>query len=203
MATLAEQPGGASVRPVSEIVTLRVKDLIAALADRKKIKPSEAQDAVSDAMAVRLKIDKHTVRRQLDRYLTGETRDGERMVRHRWRIDYLEALSDAVGVSLADLVSTTAGRTHVEPQTMSQRLFKLLGRTVDEEMAEVVVSASRELMADRPRFDLAVAVTGAITRAESRGEAIAQVARMISESDAIPLEKRQPSRPAKKTRRGA
>lgn len=191
------------MRGLNEIVTLRVLDLIRGLAARRGISESRAVDAVADAMAVRLQSDKHVVRRQLDRYLTGRTREGEREITHRWRLDYLEALADAVGVSLADLVSTTAGSPETPAQTMSQRMFKMLGRTVEEEQAERAVEISRNLLANRKLYDLAVELSAALLRSEVRGAAVAEVARLVSESDAIPVEKPQHSGPAKKAKRRA
>lgn len=193
------------MRDLNEILTLRAKDRIRERAEASGVSEAEAEDSIADAMAVWLRADRHTVRRQLHRILAGKTGMGDREVTHRWRADYMEAFADAAGLSIAAFISTATGTPHAEPPNMSQRLFSMVGKAVENETAERAVDLTRDLLKHPGRFDLSIEIGSALAAASSPEEALAAIAKLVyspAAAGAFPEEKRAPGRPARNSHKG-
>lgn len=192
------------MRSLNEIVTLRALDRIGELAKKAKVPEADAAHSIADRMALKLDADKHVVRRQLDRIFKGKTREGEREVTHRWRIDYLEAFADAAGVSVGSLITTAQGEPFIEKPTLGQKVFSVVGRAIDDDLAERAIAATRSALNNPHRYALMVAVSEALAAAPDQGAAISTLARLLispEASAAFPEPKRGSSHSVKKTKR--
>lgn len=163
------------MRDADEIIRRNANRLLAEAAQKAEADGRLITESIiAGRMAATLGMKSKSVAKQLDRYLHQN---------HVWRIDYVEALARALGVSLADMFTPHPDGRRVPEATVSQ-LYAGLAARISHQDSKLLVRRLHQLLDHPPLYALGLSLLATIIDAETREAAHLEVHALVSRSDA-------------------
>lgn len=156
--------------------------------------PLVDESTIADRMAEFLHSDKHSVRKQLARYLHKG---------HIWRADYIQAMARSFGLDPAEVcwIDVTK-RPDVPEAHRAQILVAAVAERLDLSTVRRAARTANRLLDMRPRFDLMLDIADSLVEAKDLANAQQAVFGLLATTTAIDPKSRdlRVKRPASKNR---